>query len=282
MKCFEIDLYDYFDIKKPDGANGRLRVCLHGVSKEISENRKSPAMLVLPGGAYVMCSEREAEPIAVKYFADGFNTFILNYSVAPLRYPTALREAAMAMIYIRKHADELNVAPDKVAAVGFSAGGHLCGCLGILANESVLDVFGEGKKLIRPNAVVLTYPVISSYRKPNVGSFDNLCGDDDKLRKYLALEDRVDKNAAPAFITATYEDNAVPVKNSLLIASAYEDAGVPFALNVFEKGYHGLSLNTTLCDSGKAVSGRVVSEDYVLWQPLSVKWLKERGICVDD
>lgn len=282
MKCFEIDLYDYFDLKKPEGAGGKLRVCLHGVSKEINENRKSPAMLVLPGGAYMFCSEREAEPIAVKYFADGFNTFILNYSIAPLKYPTALREAAMAMIYIRKHADELNVAPDKVAAVGFSAGGHLCGCLGILAGESVLDVFGEDKKLIRPNAVILTYPVISSYRKPNVGSFDNLCGDDDKLRKYLALEDRVDKDSAPAFITATSADTCVPVKNSLLIACAYEEAGVPFALNIFEKGCHGLSLNSALSDSVNAITGRIASEDYALWQPLSVKWLKERGICIDD
>lgn len=282
MKCFDIDLYDYFDLKKPEGAGGKLSVCLHALSGEINEKRKSPAMLVIPGGAYVMCSQRESEPVAVKYFADGFNTFTLYYSVAPHKYPTALYEAAMAMIYIRKHSGELGVDPDKVAAVGFSAGGHLCGCLGILAADSVLDVFGEDKKLIRPNAIALIYPVISSYRKPHSGSFDNLCGDDEKLRKYLSLEDRVDKNSPPAFITSTYGDDCVPVKNSLLIADAYEEAGVPFALNVFEKGGHGMSLNSTLSDSAKNVAARCVSEDYALWQPMSVKWLKERGICLDD
>ena len=282
MKCFDIDLYDYFNLKKPEGAGGKLNVCLHGVTNEINAERKSPAMLVIPGGGYAMCSGREGEPIAVKYFADGFNTFTLTYSVAPLKYPTALYEAAMAMIYIRKHADELNVDAGKVAAVGFSAGGHLCGCLGILAAESVLDVFGDDKKLIRPNAILLIYPVISSYRKPHSGSFDNLCGDDKQLRKYLSLEDRVDKNSSPAFTTSTYGDDCVPVKNSLLIADAYEEAGVPFALNIFEKGGHGMSLNSTLSDSAKNVAARCASEDYALWQPMSVKWLKERGICVDN
>lgn len=282
MKCFEVDLYEYFGFKKPIGASGKLSVCLHGVSNEINEKRKHPAMIVIPGGAYAYCSEREGEPVAIKFFSDGFNTFILNYSVEPNKYPTALIEAAMAAIYVRKNADELHVDGEKLAAIGFSAGGHLCGCLGILADENLLNIFGDDKKFIRPNAIILAYSVISSYRKPHEGSFLNLCGDNNELKKYLALEDRVDINSSPAFIFHTYGDDCVPVKNSLVLAAAYEEAGVPFDLHIFEKGRHGLSVNNELCDSVTVLSQKRVSEDYKLWQPMATKWLKERGILIED
>ena len=140
MQTKKIDLYEYFGVKRPENGSGYLTTYIHDVSREVNIDRKSPAMLVIPGGGYAMVSFREDEPVALKYLSYGYNSFVLNYSVAPVKYPYAILEAVMAMEYVRKNADELKTDRNMVAAVGFSAGGHLCGCLGILAVESVLDL----------------------------------------------------------------------------------------------------------------------------------------------
>ena len=80
MKTEIIDLYEYFNVKKPEGARGYLATYVAALSPEIDPGRKLPAMLVIPGGAYYMVSDREAEPVALKLFAAGFNGFVLNYS----------------------------------------------------------------------------------------------------------------------------------------------------------------------------------------------------------
>ena len=95
-------------------------------------NVKRDAMLVIPGGGYCgVCSDREGEPIALEFFAKGYNAFVLNYRAGKAGdvYPSQLLDAAAAMIYIREHEEELCINKDRVFAVGFSAGGHLCGSL---------------------------------------------------------------------------------------------------------------------------------------------------------
>ena len=126
MKVFDIDLYAYFGLDKPEAGRGLLTCYELAVTPEISLERKSPAILIMPGGGYQGVSDREAEPVALTYTAAGYHAFVLRYSTAPAGFPTQLREAAMAMIYIRENADALHVRSDRVAALGFSAGGHLC------------------------------------------------------------------------------------------------------------------------------------------------------------
>ncbi len=83
------------------------------------------AVLVIPGGGYGGRAEHERTPIA-KFFNDaGFHSFILDYRVAPNRHPAPLLDACRAVRIIRSHAAEWDVKPDKIAALGFSAGGHL-------------------------------------------------------------------------------------------------------------------------------------------------------------
>ena len=129
MKVFTINLYDYFGFEKPQNSAGNLTAYIPNRAKEYGENRLRPAMLVIPGGAYAYCSAREAEPVALKYLTYGYCTFVLDYSPSPFQYPTQHREAGMAMAYIRKEAENLGIRVDNVCAIGFSAGGHLCGCL---------------------------------------------------------------------------------------------------------------------------------------------------------
>lgn len=214
------------------------------------------AMLVIPGGGYGgVCTDREGEPIALSYLSRGFMTFVLHYSVgadAPVNVPLA--EASKAIAYIRRNADKYRINKDKVYAVGFSAGGHLCGSLGTLwhRDEIVKKAqieYGEN----RPSGVVLCYPVITSGDRAHKGSFYNLIGTKtptDEQLDYYSLEKHVDKNSSPAFIIHTAEDTLVPVHNSLYMATAYADAGVPFELHVYPHGPHGMALANEITAGG--------------------------------
>ena len=274
MLCDKIDLYDYFGLKRKGGENGYLNVYLPEAPNY--PTRLRPAMLVIAGGGYGFVSSREKECVALSYVANGFAAFTLEYSVAPVRFPAQIIEGAMALAYIRENAAKFCIKPDKVAAIGFSAGGHLTGMLATVFDRSEIRAALKDKAaLVRPDAVILSYPVITSGEKAHRGSFDNLCGSDNaKLQAELSLENCVTAQASPAFIWATMDDNLVPSENSLLMASAYKAAGVPFELHIFEKGIHGLSLATE--ETGW------VNPPVQKWLKLSLIWLRERGFVLSD
>lgn len=83
------------------------------------QNQKHPCLLICPGGGYAMCSQREADPIAYHFLPEGYNVFVLNYSVAPSRFPTQLREVAAAMELIYRYAEEWHCDSTRVAIMGF-------------------------------------------------------------------------------------------------------------------------------------------------------------------
>lgn len=274
MYCEKIDIYKYFGLEKQENADGHLNVYLPEAPGY--PTRVRPAMLVIAGGGYGMVSPREKECIALAYVTKGFAAFTLEYSISPVRFPAQLTEGAMALAYIRENAQKFGIKPDKVATVGFSAGGHLAGMLATLFDRAeVKTALGEKAALVRPDAVILSYPVITSGEKAHKGSFDNLCGQENvKLQEELSLENCVTENSSPAFIWATADDNVVPSENSLLMASAYKAAGVPFELHIFSSGMHGLSLSTE--ETGW------INKPVQKWLSLSVTWLRERGFILSD
>lgn len=278
----KINLYEYFKIEKPEGARGVLTTYIRDLSSEIDLERKAPAMLVIPGGGYYMVSDREGEPVAMRYLALGFNAFVLDYSVAEdsaLKYPYQIAEAAMAMEYLRINAENLNIDPEKIAAVGFSAGGHLCAMLGSFHNCPETGRVFKPTVCVKPNAVVLGYPVISSdISFAHIGSFINLCGEENKeLMKKVDVLNLIDENSAPAFIWSTFNDNVVPCQNAIEAALKYKESGVPVSLHVFGKGEHGLSVaDATVYKADKALKEMSVSVPE--WVRLSVEWLEEQGI----
>ena len=273
MYCEKIDLYKYFGLKRKGGEKGYLNVYIPEAPDY--PTRVRPAMLVIAGGGYGFVSHGERECVALAYIAKGFAAFTLEYSVAPVRFPVQLIEGAMAMVYIRENAKKFAIKPDKIAAIGFSAGGHLAGMLGTLFDHAeVKTILGKKAALVRPDAVILSYPVISSGDKAHRGSFINLCGNDEKLIKALSLKKCVKADSAPAFIWTTVNDNCVPSENSLYMALAYKAAGVPFELHIFESGVHGLSLATE--ETG------CVNKPVQKWLPLSITWLRERDFCLSD
>lgn len=274
----KIDLYKYFNLKRGEGISGYLQTYVPHSTPELKKKVR-PAMLVIPGGGYVWVSDREAEPVALKFMINGYCSFVLNYSVNTA-YPVPLLEACMAMVYLRENAEKYCIERKHIGAIGFSAGGHLAGMLSNIYNENeITDILGEKAHLARPDAVVLSYPVITMGDKTHQTTCETITGLNPKLIDKLSIEKRVTKNSAPAFIWHTVEDPCVPVENSMLLASAYKNASVPFALHLFEKGGHGLSLCT-------AETHNLTRQDKLLeyigkWFELAMDWLASCGFCVE-
>lgn len=211
---------------------------------------KRPALIVVPGGGYAMVSKREGEPIAAYFMAKGYNTFILTYSVAPVRYPSQLLQLAATVDYLHKHAEEYNIDEQRIYMVGFSAGGHL---VGNFATDyfNINERFGKDWNL-SATAVCLSYPVISC-ECGHVDSFNNLFGsetDVDKVKfdKVLNLNRAVTDKTLPSFVWTTFEDNCVPPINSLRYAEAMIANGVQCELHMYPQGWHGLSTCDALCN----------------------------------
>ncbi len=241
-------------------------------SSEISPNRKRPAVIICPGGGYAFTSDREAEPLALAFMARGYQAFVLRYSVAPEKYPTSLLEVAAAFAYVRNESDNYHVVEDAISVLGFSAGGHLAASIGTLWNDKMLsETLGASSDALKPNALILSYPVITSGEFAHVGSFDNLAGDDVSLREYLSLENRVGEHVPPTFLWHTWSDAGVPVENSLLFANALRKSNVPFEMHIFPDGPHGLSLANE--QSVSPLANRI-NEHVAIWFDLCDRWLK--------
>ncbi len=244
-------------------------------SKEIPGDALKPAVVLCPGGAYAFRSDREAEPIAMRLLAAGVHVFLLHYSVAPARWPAAALELAQAVRMVRRNAKEWNVRPDSVYVMGFSAGGHLAGSLGVLWDEPVFHEALGGACDWKPDGMLLGYPVVTMGRYTHAGSRDNLLGADapaDKLDS-LSLERRVTPKTVPAFLWHTWEDEAVPVENTLDFARALRACGVPFELHLYERGGHGLSL----CDERTSFEPKQLVPDNTGWMALAARWVRRHS-----
>ncbi len=275
----QIDLYQYRGIRPPEEAAGRLTLWAQQTSDQVSPGRRRPAVLILPGGAYRRTSAREAEPVALRFVARGYAAFVLEYSCVPHSFPVSLREAAMAMVYIRAHAEEYEIDPHMVAAIGFSAGGHLCGTLGTLYDApEVADI--ATPEQIRPDALGLCYPVAVSWGRTHEGSFVNISRGEAALRQRLSLEKLVRPDMPPVFLWHTRDDDSVPCRNSLVLASALEEQGVDFALHLYRKGCHGLSTADEMAYPAWGVPE--TSWDVAGWPDSMMRFFAEIGFRITD
>ena len=170
---------------------------------------------------------------------------MIEYRVAPDRFPLPQKDARQGIRILRKLARGVGAA-DKIAILGFSAGGHLAGSAALkniavaMDQDAELDQFSEF-----PDAMILCYPVITSGEFAHAGSFESLLGDqagNQKMRNLLSLEKQVTDTTVPAFLWHTAADNCVPVENSLLTAKALSAHKIPFALHIYSFGIHGIGL----------------------------------------
>lgn len=275
----KIDLYEYFGVKREDErCQGYLNSYILENYEEYCSNRLRPAMIVCPGGGYWMRSQREAQPVALSYSAQGFQTFILDYTVKSeyenARFPIMLIEVCMAIAYVRLHAEKYNIISDKISVLGFSAGGHLAGsALTMFDDKAVVDALGENAKYCRPDFGVLCYPVATFVAPTHGGTRDIACANNPDLYPVYALENRVTENTPPTFVWTTSEDTAVPPVSSILFAKALSENKIPFEFHIYQRGHHGLSLGN------EEVSGKNEAPypEMQEWFMKSVEFLKRNG-----
>ena len=135
-----------------------------------------------------------------------------------------------------------------------------------------LGIRKEEQKLIRPDGMILCYPVITSGEFAHRGSFQNLLGArQEELSAKMSLENQVDKDTPPAFIWHTYEDGAVPAENSLLFVTALRRAGVPAEFHMYPKGSHGLALANRLTQNQ---DGNAAQPECTSWVGLAHTWIE--------
>lgn len=229
--------------------------------------RPRGAVLVCPGGGYTNRAAHEQLPIAERYRDAGFHAFVLQYRVSPNLHPAPLLDLSRAVRLIRHSAGRWALDPERIAVCGFSAGGHLTASLGVHYD---LDILNTGEILdaisCRPDALILSYAVLSGKAFRHEGSFTNLLGPDPDpaLITLMSLEDHVTSDTPPTFLWHTADDAVVPVANSLLFAQALSRSGVPFELHVYPSGTHGLGL--------AEATPHIAS-----WMDLSTDWLSEMG-----
>lgn len=131
-------------------------------SSELHNGLKRPLVVICPGGGYSFHSDTEGEPIALKYISAGFHAIVLRYGIGEYAaMPGPLKDIADTLAYIRKHSDDWFVNPDQIFVSGFSAGAHVAAALGVFwNNQELLPEYKDNQELIKPNGMILGYPVL--------------------------------------------------------------------------------------------------------------------------
>ena len=279
-------------------------------SPEMPGSKLRPAVIVCPGGAYLSCSSREGEPIAMAFANMGYHAFVLRYGVysegmpgpfmpqpgteVPVKehcvHPNPMRDIARAMLTIREHAGEWKVDMARIALCGFSAGAHNCAMYATNWHKPVIsEYFGKPAEEFRPAACILGYTLsdyiflrdgAASAGDPMVSGLFNLSNiallgttaPSDALLEEVSPALNVTEQTPPTFLWATSEDTLVSVRHTLRMSVALAAKGIPFEVHVFENGPHGLSTATQ--SAADALSS--CRDDVARWLPMCDTWLKKR------
>lgn len=276
-------------------------------SEEIKTKRR-PTIIICPGGGFLMTSDREAEPIAMKFAGEGYNTFVLRYATyfnKPIKdfqnlpegnkeskYPQPLFDLAKAILTIRQNADEWKIDTNKIFVCGFSAGGYLTASLGVHWQDDLLkEKFNVESQLFKPNGIILGYPVLDynlmeelmlekndkSLKEYWELSNSALFGEPNPSHEYLkelSPVNYITNNTPPAFMWHTADDGLVSVRNSLNFASELSKKQIPYELHIFESGVHGLSL----CNEITANKESHINPDVEVWFDILLTWIKKHII----
>ena len=212
------------------------------------------AVLVLPGGGYNHRANHEGDPIARRFNDLGYHAFVLQYRVKPSEFPAPQLDVVRALKIIRANAEKWYIQPDKIAVCGFSAGGHLAGCAGMIADDfSVIQGDEADNFSGKADAMILAYGVLSvqmTYtERGKVLSAGTPYQDADG--KNIELYSLVDDTTVPAYIWHTATDGAVPVACSVAFAQNMWKHNRTCELHVFPQGPHGRGLGDGMPDIGQ-------------------------------
>ena len=222
-------------------------------------------VVVCSGGGYHHKADHEAFPVAEWFNSLGISAFVLDYRVAPYRFPAPQLDAKRAIRYARFHAKKYGYDEAKIGIIGFSAGGHLAGCCGTIDEDFGYEKQDEIDEVsARPDFMILGYPVISFTEFGHVGSCNNLLGENatEEQKEALSIEKRVNENTSPAFLWHAFSDNVVSSNNTLLMGMELVKNKVCSDVHIFSEGTHGINLAKNYQHVGE-------------WTKLCENWLKK-------
>ena len=193
------------------------------------EHPNGVGMVVCAGGAFCfLCYDREGEYISKVYNEMGITCFALKYrvyhdadkdrlvknltegkmdSLCQYTLPLALQDAAQAIRYVRAHAADYGIDPERIGISGSSAGGTV--------TMGTAMAFTDEQS--RPNYAVATYPYLS----PHI------------------LRQAPDNHPLPLYIAACSDDSMVPIAHSLEFYRIWLDKGQKAEMHIYQKGEHG-------------------------------------------
>jgi acetyl esterase/lipase len=288
-----------------ENGNDRINyvMYLQDNSEQIDKERRHPAMIVCGGGAYMGICDREKEPVALEYLKAGYQVFVLTYSTLEtsdnVEYPIPVYDLAKMILTIRENAEEWNIDSDKIAAVGFSAGGHLVACMATQWHEDYLsDKFGVSSEQLKLNAAVLSYPLVDfpyqheAFERDSRKNLPSTSMPDQSKEEIFKEVDRIvagksptgedykkvspyyhiSEKTCPIFLWATATDELVYVGQALKFCERLTRYDIPFEIHVFDKGVHGMSIATSQSSGDSVYNSETVSK----WLGLSLGFLERQ------
>lgn len=270
----EIKSADYKE--KESITDGKLQsttqVTVPTLSIFIPKNAKpnQTAVIICPGGGYMhLAFDKEGTKVAEWFNSLGIAAFVLKYRlpndlIMKNKNVGPLQDAQEAVRYVRQNAAKLNIDPNKIGILGFSAGGHLASTLSTHYDDKVYE--SAFKVSARPDFSLLIYPVVSMENKiTHKGSQTNLLGNNPSqdLIDFYSNEKNVTSKTPPAFLIHATDDTVVIPENSINYYLALKNNGVTAELHLYEKGGHGFGLG--------------VNDTSKFWTRDCVEWLKANG-----
>jgi acetyl esterase/lipase len=156
--------------------------------------------------------------------------------------------------------------PEKIGALGFSAGGHVCGELATRHGAKVYDPVDAADRLSARPAIAAPIYAVQSMVAPfaHGGSRDTLLGPDSspKLQRAHSPALNVSTDTSPCFLAHAEDDTTVSVENTIEMRAALKAAGVKVETHLFSAGQHGF----------------YAGENARRWPELFATWAKGQGL----
>ncbi len=215
-----------------------------------SSHKTDVAVIICPGGGYGgLAISHEGYDVAQRFAAIGVSAFVLKYrlpndEIMENKKIGPLQDAQQAIKYVREHASEYGINPDKIGIMGFSAGGHLASTASTHFRREVIE--NKNNTSLRPDFSILMYPVITFGKYTHQGSKDNLIGKDasQELIDLYSNEKQVTAETPLTFIVHANDDKVVPVENTFDYIKALNQHGVENEAHIYAVGGHGFGLDS--------------------------------------